>query len=82
MKRFTSTLLVLFTLIGVFIGICISKEPPKTIIIAPETNKIDELMKMVRHSYVDTLDMTQIIEETMPKILEELDPHSKYIPLK
>lgn len=82
MKRFTPTLLVLFTLIGVFIGICISKDSPKTIIIAPETNKIDELMKMVRHSYVDTLDMTQIIEETMPKILEELDPHSKYIPLK
>lgn len=82
MKKFTPTLLVLFTLIGVFIGINLSGEEKKTIIIASQGNKINELMTMMQSSYVDTLNMAEIIEETMPKILEELDPHSKYIPLE
>ncbi len=82
MKKFTPTLLVLFTLIGVFIGINLSGEGKKTIIIASQGNKINELMTMMQSSYVDTLNMAEIIEETMPKILEELDPHSKYIPLE
>lgn len=83
MKKFTPTLLVLFTLIGVLIGIYISSDRHQTILITtPGANKVDELMQLVHHNYVDSLSMEDIMEKTMPKILSELDPHSQYIPAK
>ena len=83
MKKFTPTLLVLFTLIGVLIGIYISSNRHQTILItAPGANKVDELMQLVHYNYVDSLSMEDIMEKTMPKILSELDPHSQYIPAK
>ena len=83
MKKFTPTLLVLFTLIGVLIGIYISSNRHQTILItAPGANKVDELMQLVHYNYVDSLSMEDIMDKTMPKILSELDPHSQYIPAK
>lgn len=83
MKKYTPTLLVLFTLIGVLIGIYISGSRQNTIIIPTQSfNKVDELMELVNSCYVDSMNMEDIIEKTMPKILTELDPHSTYIPAK
>lgn len=81
MKKFTPTLLVLFTLLGLLAGIYISTNKQQTILITTSgTNKVDELMQLVHYNYVDSLSIDDIIEEAMPKILSELDPHSKYIP--
>ncbi len=81
MKKFTPTLIVLFTLLGVLAGIYISSGKQQTILISTAgANKVDELMQLVHYNYVDSLSMEEIIEKTMPKILSELDPHSKYIP--
>lgn len=81
MKKFMPTLLVLFTLMGLLAGIYISQGRGNTIIISsPGSNKMDELMLLVQNNYVDSLNMDDIIEKVMPKILDELDPHSKYIP--
>lgn len=81
MKKFTPTLLVLFTLIGVLAGLYIASNKQQTILITTAgANKVDELMQLVHYNYVDSLSMEEIIEETMPKILNELDPHSTYIP--
>lgn len=82
MKKYTPTLLVLFTLIGVLIGVYISDVPKNTIVQLTGINKVDELMELVNSCYVDSMDMNDIIEKTMPKILTELDPHSTYIPAK
>jgi carboxyl-terminal processing protease len=43
-------------------------------------NKMDAVLEYVEKEYVDTVDVSQIIEKTIPKVLEELDPHSVYIP--
>jgi carboxyl-terminal processing protease len=43
-------------------------------------NKLDAVLSYVDREYVDTVDVPVIIENTIPKILEELDPHSIYIP--
>lgn len=43
-------------------------------------NKIDAVLNYVDREYVDTVDIPKIVENTIPKILEELDPHSIYIP--
>ena len=81
MKKFTPTLFVLFTLIGLLIGIYISQGNRNTFIISTaDSNKVDELMLLMKHSYVDTLNIDDVLEKVMPKILDELDPHSKYIP--
>ncbi|MBR5891365.1 MAG: S41 family peptidase [Bacteroidaceae bacterium] len=81
MKKYQPTLYVLFALIGVLIGIYISrKESLEKVFYS--LNKVDELMHLVHSNYVDSISMEDIIEKTMPKILTELDPHSTYIPAK
>ncbi|MBR4065763.1 MAG: S41 family peptidase [Bacteroidaceae bacterium] len=43
-------------------------------------NKLGEILGIIDAEYVDSLDMDSIIEKSIPKIVEELDPHSTYIP--
>ena len=81
MKKYQATLYILIALIGVLTGIYISKQESIERIFY-SFNKVDELMSLVHNNYVDSLSMEEIIEQTMPKILTELDPHSTYIPAK
>ena len=43
------------------------------------SNKIDAILNIINEQYVDNVDMTQLVEGTIPKIFSELDPHSVYI---
>ena len=45
-------------------------------------NKLNALLRIVEDQYVDTVKINELIEEAMPQILGELDPHSAYIPAK
>ena len=49
-------------------------------IINTSSNKLNTLLRIVDDQYVDTVNMGELIEEAMPQILNELDPHSSYIP--
>jgi carboxyl-terminal processing protease len=42
-------------------------------------NKINYILDIINEQYVDTVNMPQLIEGTIPKIFNELDPHSVYI---
>ncbi len=44
------------------------------------TGKIDAVFNYINKSYVDTVNIRQLVEEALPKIVQELDPHSAYIP--
>lgn len=44
--------------------------------------KLNYLFGLLNYKYVDTLNMTKLIEDAIPTIIEELDPHSAYIPAK
>jgi carboxyl-terminal processing protease len=46
----------------------------------PRTNKISSLLGYIENEYVDTVNLDDIIESTIPVIVEKLDPHSVYIP--
>ena len=46
------------------------------------SNKLDALLGVIENQYVDTVDMHELVEDAMPMILGELDPHSLYIPAK
>ena len=45
-------------------------------------NKINAILDIIDEQYVDTVNMFNLVEEAMPQILAELDPHSSYIPAK
>jgi carboxyl-terminal processing protease len=49
-------------------------------IIIPKANKLDNVLNIIENEYVDDVSKTNLIENTIPLILEELDPHSQYIP--
>lgn len=51
-------------------------------IINTSSNKLNDLLHIIDDQYVDTVDIANIVEQSMPKILEELDPHSTYISAK
>jgi carboxyl-terminal processing protease len=43
-------------------------------------NKLDAVLEYIDKEYVDTVNVSEIVETTIPLILEDLDPHSVYIP--
>lgn len=42
-------------------------------------NKINAILDIIDQQYVDTVNMVDLVEGTIPKIFSELDPHSVYI---
>lgn len=51
-------------------------------IINASGNKLNDLLYIIDDQYVDTVDMARIVEDALPQILRELDPHSVYISAK
>ncbi|MCE2615668.1 S41 family peptidase [Phocaeicola oris] len=51
-------------------------------IINVSSNKLNALLRIVEDQYVDEVKMDDLVEDAMPQILGELDPHSAYIPAK
>lgn len=43
---------------------------------------MNALLRIIDDQYVDTVNISDLVEEAMPQILSELDPHSSYIPAK
>ena len=77
----TITWLPLIIGLSIAIGILIGNRYSKfgTIGNAYGTSKVDAVLGYINKSYVDTVDMRQLVEEALPKIVEGLDPHSSYI---
>lgn len=44
--------------------------------------KAQEIMEIIRGNYVDSVEVDTLFESVIPKMLENLDPHSVYIPAK
>ena len=45
-------------------------------------NKIATILDLINQGYVDSVNTSNIVEKTIPEILENLDPHTTYIPAK
>lgn len=67
---------------GILIGTFYAKHYAgnKLGIINGSSNKLNALLRVIDDQYVDTVNMTDLVEKAMPQILAELDPHSTYIP--
>ena len=72
-KRLNIILLVLLAL-GVFYSCADWRKR------SSNTDKLSDLLYIISNQYVDSVDVEDLIEKTIPKVLAELDPHSVYIP--
>ncbi len=73
-----ATSMVIGVLIGSFFASHFSGN--RLNIINVGSNKLNYLLQLIDNNYVDTVDMNTLVEDAMPQILAELDPHSAYIP--
>lgn len=80
-RRFTPLLMCLCVVGGIFIGTHYAyRFGDNTISIASNgSNKLNQLLQLIDQNYVDTVNLPELIEDAMPQILNELDPHSSYI---
>lgn len=84
MKKKSIVWLPFIIAFAIIIGIIIGYRYPQHHVVksttGPSTNKISNLLGIIESQYVDTVNMSDLIEDVMPQIVGELDPHSAYIP--
>ncbi len=81
-SRFTPLIIAISIVVGILIGTFYAQHfaGNKLGIINSSSNKLNALLRVIDDQYVDTVNMTDLVEKAMPQILAELDPHSTYIP--
>ena len=89
MNKNTKILLPLLLALAVAAGILIGSKMQKRItprISHPgnifQPDKLSLFLKLIEKDYVDSINTSEIIEKVIPSILDELDPHTSYIPAK
>ncbi len=83
-SRFVPLLMAVSVVAGILIGTFYAKHygGNRLGIINGSSNKLNALLRIIDDQYVDTVNMTDLVENAMPQILSELDPHSIYIPAR
>lgn len=81
---FTPLIIALVLLLGIFIGqkFSGSKVGYQPILQNMGSSKIDKVLQLIKSDYVDTVSLKKLEETAIANLLEELDPHSVYIPAK
>lgn len=74
-------------ILGILIGISLDRADVRNRLqnfvspgAAPATDKLEDMLSLIRTQYVDDVEMDSIAEKVIPVLLENLDPHSVYIP--
>jgi len=74
-------IIALSVIVGIFAGrFFYGSNAENRFIIIPKANKLDNVLNYIENEYVDEVSKTELIEQVIPKLLEDLDPHSQYIP--
>ncbi len=85
-KIFLPVIFAIILVSGVFIGRYIFSLPgamrPNSLMIYPNQDKVETVLELIKEEYVDTINMKSLEEKVIPHIIENLDPHSVYIPAK
>ena len=56
-----------------------TRNMPNRSLVTGNNNKIDMLLSLINTTYVDSVSIDSLIENTIPLIVDELDPHSSYL---
>lgn len=83
-NRFMPLMMALCVVIGIIVGSFYSNHfsGNRLSIINTGTNRINNLLHIIDDQYVDKVNLDSLVEDAMPKILTQLDPHSVYISAK
>ncbi len=74
-------MLLLFMAVGIFIGQRIAyRNATLRIDNSVALSKLNLVIEQIQQNYVDSVNMPDFIEKAIPLVMEELDPHSVYIP--
>lgn len=83
---YKNRLVPLFVATGVVVGILLGSffanhfSGNRLSIINNSSNKVIDLFHIIDDQYVDSVNISDLVEHSLPQILKELDPHSTYIP--
>ena len=83
-SRFTPLIVAFSIVIGIIIGSFYANHfsGNRLSIINTSSNKLNDLLQIIDAQYVDKVNMQDLVEKSLPKILSELDPHSTYTSAK
>lgn len=69
--------------LGIWIGNMMARQNTQSVIsLTQKESKLDWMIDLIDKEYVDTIDKEKFVEKVIPDILEQLDPHTVYIPAK
>ena len=78
-------LLSLILIVGIFIGYAIlpgKLGSNKSLVIYPQTNKIDAILNLIEEEYVDTVDTEKMQEAIIPELLKKTRSSYSLYPFK
>ncbi len=69
---------------GIVLGTQINQRTTSALRVNPvnlyQSDKVSLILRLIEKDYVDSIDKNQFIEKIIPGLLNELDPHTTYIP--
>jgi len=76
--------LVMAVLLGMFINSFFQQGNNRDsgLFALPPSNKLDAVLEMIDRDYVDTVSVNKLVEQAIPSLLKDLDPHTVYIAAK
>ncbi len=78
---YTPIVLAIVLGLGIFLGSRLNTNSDSSgFTFKSEPNKLDFILNLIESDYVDTVQKNKLIEKAIPMLLEQLDPHSVYIP--
>ncbi len=83
-RNYTPLIIAVSVVIGILIGSFYASHFRRSrLSISNSSNsKINDMLYAIEDRYVDTVDINDLVEKALPKILSELDPHSTYTSAK
>lgn len=82
--RFMPMIIAISVIVGIFIGTFVANlfYGNRLNIINASSTKINDLLHIIDEQYVDSVNISDLLDKTIPTMLSELDPHSSYISSK
>lgn len=72
----------LSVVVGMIIGISLGSFNTPIREVQYVANKYTKILNLIKQDYVDTVNTDKLVEHSIVKMLEKLDPHTSYIPAK
>tara|TARA_B100000809_G_scaffold261498_1_gene310535 strand:- start:1598 stop:3208 length:1611 start_codon:yes stop_codon:yes gene_type:complete len=82
LKLFLPILLALMLVCGIVIGSSITNQNISKEGTQQEINKYGHIIKLIECNYVDSVNVKNLVEQSLVHMLDVLDPHTVYIPTK